>query len=263
MESDRNISKMIEKFDLFDSNCMVGRTSISAPRFVHTANEFLGVMDEFGIKESLVYHSFGKEYEPAYCNKVLAEEIADIDRLHPVWVVEPSWTGEIEDEKQLVKNMLSSGVKAARIFPAPDFRNFSLKKWCSGRLLGALEEKLIPLFIDIEQIETDTVFELCTDYPKLPIVLAGVGYRYNRMLYPLWEKFENLYTELSVYYVHRGIEELVKRFGPHRLLFGTNLPWYTPWVAVAMLSYARISDSDKKLIAGDNLRNLLNKVGDL
>lgn len=262
MESDSKIAKTIEQFNLFDSSCMVGRTCVSEPGFVHTAGELLSVMDEVGIKEALVYHSFGKEYEPAYGNKALAEEIADTSRLHPVWVVEPSWTGEFEDEDQLVKNMLSSGVKAARIFPAADFRNFSLKKWCSGRLLGALEDKSIPLFIDVGQIEMDTVFELCTDYPKLPIVLASVGYRHNRMLYSLWEKFENLYTELSVYYVHRGIEELVKRFGPQRLLFATSLPYYTPAAAIGMLSYARISDCDKKLIAGDNLRALLEKVGD-
>ncbi len=81
MEGGCNISKMIEQFDLFDSSCMVGRTCVSQPGFVHTAGELLGVMDEFGIKEALVYHSFGKEYEPAYGNKVLDEEIAGISRL--------------------------------------------------------------------------------------------------------------------------------------------------------------------------------------
>jgi predicted TIM-barrel fold metal-dependent hydrolase len=57
-----------------------------------------------------------------------------------------------------------------------------------------------------------------------------------------------------------AIEDIVKHFGPESLLFGTNMPQYTGTAAVSLLTYADISREDKQAIAGDNLRNLLNKV---
>ncbi len=52
------------------------------------------------------------------------------------------------------------------------------------------------------------------------------------------------------------------RFGAERLLFGTRLPYFTPGSAIGMLSYAGISEAERTRIAGDNLRNLLARVGD-
>jgi predicted TIM-barrel fold metal-dependent hydrolase len=173
----------------------------------------------------------------------------------------PSDTRELPDEEQLVDEMLSQGVKAARVFPHPDQHNFPMKPWVSEKLLRALEDKRIPLFVDQEQIDWETMHELCQRHTRLPLVLTGVGYRVNRILYPLWQKLDNLYVDLSNYCGHGAIEDVTERFGAQRLLFGTRLPYFTPGAAVAMLSYANVPESDKRLIAGDNLRNLLSRAG--
>jgi hypothetical protein len=255
------MTSTIKKLDLFDANCMLGPLVAPKEGFPQTTAELLEVMDSFGIAEVLVYASESKEYHPAYGNSALLEAIAHVDRIHAMWVMMPSHTTEFPDEQQLVEEMLSRGVKAARIFPGPDRHNISLKEWCSGNLLRSLERKAIPLFIDLDQLDWDAVHELCNTYSKLPLVLTNVGYRSDRFLYPLWEKFNNLHIELSHYFGHRAIETLTDRFGAQRLLFGTGLPYYTPASAIGMLSYAKISESDKRQIAGDNLRHLLGRTG--
>jgi hypothetical protein len=253
---------MIEDLRLFDANCMLGRIIAPKEGFPLSVEELLSVMDDFQIAEALVYHAMSKEYHPRDGNRVLLDEIAGTGRLHPTWVVMPSHTGEFPPEDRLVQEMLAAGVRAARVFPHADSHNFSLSPWVCEKLLGSLERSRIPLFVDQEQIDWDTVHELCQRYAGLPLVLTNVGYRVNRFLYPLWQEFRNLHVELSSYCGHRGIEEVVERFGAERLLFGTRLPYFTPGSAIGMLSYAAISDADRKRIAGGNLRNLLQQVTD-
>jgi hypothetical protein len=251
----------IQKLSLFDANCMLGRIVAPKAGFPLSVGELLDVMEDFEIAEALVYHATSKEYHPAQGNRILLDEIAGTARLHPMWVVMPSQTGEFPPEETLLEEMLSRGVKAARVFPHPDHHNFPLTDWASQKLLRSLESRRVPLFVDQELIDWGTVHDLSAEYPRLPLVLTNVGYRVNRFLFPLCERFGNLHIELSMYCGHRGIEDLAGRFGAERLLFGTRLPYFTPGSAIGMLSYARISEQDKRRIAGDNLRGLLAKVG--
>jgi len=255
------MSSPIPQLRLFDANCMLGRVISPAEGFPETVEELLEVMDRFEIAEALVYASHSKEYHPAYGNQLLLEELAGVDRLHAMWVLMPSHTGEFPDEEQLVQQMLSRGVKAARVFPGAEHHNFSMRRWCSGKLLGALASKRIPLFVDLEQIDSDALYELCEAYPAMPLVVTNVGYRSDRLLYPLCAKFDNLYIELSFYFGHRAVETVAQRFGAERLLFGTGLPYRTPPSAIGMLSYAKIAEADRRRVAGDNLRRLLEGVG--
>jgi hypothetical protein len=256
------MSDRIQHLDLFDANCILGRIIAPQPGFPLSVEDLLAVMDDFQIAEALVYHALSKEHHPAVGNRILMDQIASCDRLHAVWVVMPSHTGEFPPEEQLVDQMLARGVRAARVFPHPDRHNFPLARWAAGRLLEALQRKRLPLFVDQEEIGWDSVYELCREYPELPLVLSNVGYRCDRFLYPLWEQFPNLYVELSNYCGHGGIEALTERFGSERFLFGTRLPYFTPGSAIGMLSYADIGPADRRLIAGGNLRNLLKRVGD-
>jgi len=253
---------MIDDLALFDANCMLGRIIAPKPGFPLSVGELLAVMDDFGIAEALVYHSLSKEYHPAEGNEVLLKEIGGVGRLHPMWVVMPSHTGEFPDERELADQMFARGVRAARVFPHVDSQNFSLRPWVAERLLRALEDVRVPLFVDQEQLDWDTVHEVCRRHPKLPLVLTNVGYRLNRFLYPLLDQHANFHVELSNYCGHRAIEELVRRFGAGRLLFGTRLPYFTPGSAIGVLSYAAIAEPERRQIAGDNLRDLLARVGD-
>ena len=76
-------------------------------------------------------------------------------------------------------------------------------------------------------------------------------------MYPLFEKYKGLRIEAATYQVNFGIEEICRRFGAHRLLFGTGLPFTEAGPSIAQITYADVSDDDKRRIAGDNLRELL------
>jgi hypothetical protein len=250
----------VKKIKFYDCNCILGRVSVSKPGFIYRSDQLLDVMDYFGIDDALVYHAWSKESHPAEGNKSLLDQVRGSKRLHPQWVLLPSHTGEFPSENEVVKKMVSLGVSAARIFPHTERGNFSISEWCSGSLLAALSQKRVPLFIDLDEVNWETVHNICERYPNLPLVLTNVGYRIDRYLYPLFEQFRNLYVEISGYCSAGGIEEMARHFGAKRLIFGTRLPFFTPAAAISMVLYSGISDSEKQLIAGENLRRLLEEV---
>ncbi|GAG70498.1 unnamed protein product [marine sediment metagenome] len=214
-------------------------------------------MDTAGIEEALVYHIVARDADPALGNRLLHEEIAGNDRLHPVWVVIPHHTGEMPKPKKLLKKMDARGVKAVRMYPTKDQQSFSLEEWNSGELLGALEEARVPLILEIEIVWWEAVARILKNHPKLPVIIADANYRHNRFTYPLFKKYKNLCVETTRHFGAGVYEDIVGKFGSHPILFGTNMPRYTGTAAVSMLTYADIPLKDKKAIAGGNLRKLL------
>ena len=248
------------KLTFFDCNCSVGRVPYPLLMDISDANGLRREMDTAGIEEALVFHTMARDVSPPLGNKLLHEEIDHIHGLYPVWVVLPHHTGEMAQPAMLIKDMEERGVKAVRMYPTKDYHSFSLSEWNSGELLSALEEARIPLMLDIEIVWWDTIHTILEKHPGLPVIASNVSYRHNRFAYPLFEKYENFYIETSRYFGAGSFEDVVKRFGPRPLLFGTNMPRYTGTAAVSMLTYADISSEAKRAIAGTNLHTLLEDV---
>ena len=66
--------------------------------------------------------------------------------------------------------------------------------------------------------------------------------------------------DTATFLTHGGYEEVVKRFGSERLLFGSHMPFTEPGSSAAAILYADIDDKDKKNIAYKNFNRLF-KVG--
>ncbi len=238
----------------FDCNCHIGRYSIKHPEAFTTTNELVKEMEYSGIAEALVFHTMAKEYAPSVGNEMLLQEIQGRP-LHPCWIVMPHHTGEMPPPDELLAQMRANGIRALRAFP--NAHSFTLGDWCAGDLLSMVEANGIPFFVDMDQTNWGQVSEILSSHPKLNLILLKTSYRSDRLMYPLMEKYEGLRIETVTYQVTMGIEEVCKRFGAHRLLFGTGLPITEAGPSIAQITYAEIPDEDKQLIAGDNLRRLL------
>jgi predicted TIM-barrel fold metal-dependent hydrolase len=91
-------------------------------------------------------------------------------------------------------------------------------------------------------------------------VLVDVQGRNNRNLYPLLAKLPNLYIETAGLNVHHGIEDVCRRFGAERLLFGSGYPIRSMGGALLQTRSADIDESEREMIASGNLRRLLGAV---
>jgi predicted TIM-barrel fold metal-dependent hydrolase len=254
----------------FDCDAQVGRSygsknlgghNISIPQLIQS-------MDAVGVNKAVVYHTLAREYHPNYGNRQLLVEMKGYEeRLMGCWVLLPHHTGEMDHPKLLVRQMLRENIRMARIFPSfnANSHRFELADWCIGELLAELEVARIPLLIDFALFRRDQppfrdIYEICKNYPKLPIILIGIQARNNRNLYPLVERFENLHIQTAGYYVHRGIEHFVETFGSGRLIFGSGFPVFGMGAAAFHINRALISEEDRENIAGGNLQRLVDSV---
>ena len=57
-----------------------------------------------------------------------------------------------------------------------------------------------------------------------------------------------------------GIEQIIERVGPTRLLFGTGFPSAEQTAAVTYLTYANISEEKKTLIGSANMDRLIGAI---
>ncbi|MCE5251558.1 amidohydrolase [bacterium] len=250
----------MSKLKFFDCNCSVGRVAYPYILDIHDAAGLKREMETAGIEEALVFHTVARDADPPLGNRLLHEAIEGTEGLHPCWIILPHHTGEMSPPPQLLKEMEEKGVRAVRMYPTNNFHSFSMADWTVGDLLNALEEARVPLMLDIEIVWWETIQSILEKHPRLPVIATNVSYRHNRFSYPLFERYKNLHVETSRYMGAGTIRDVVERFGPRPILFGSNMPQYTGTAVVPMITYADISREDKEAIAGGTLRTLLQEA---
>jgi len=234
------------EWNLFDVNARVGPSGIYGGLSLD-ADGLLAEMDRFWIRDAVVSHWTGEEYDATEGNVALERDLRP--RLTAAWAAlqEPGFLDGLAARRPL----------AVRLTPGANQHNFSLAGWCAGPLYEYLEEHSVITLIGRVDIDWDRLVALMENFPRLVVVLLDCGYRADRFLFPLLDRFPHLYLDGATYLAHRQLEAFVDQRGPERILFGTRLPLYTPAAALGVLASARISDGARRAIAGGNLRRLL------
>lgn len=241
----------------FDCNARIGRCSTPRPEQFTDVAGLLDEMDRAGIESALVCHAWSVEWDPPKGNEALLADIAGQERLRPCFVALPPGTAEVAPPPDFARRVKDVG-GAVRLFPKE--HQYLLNDVTVGYMLDVFSAQRVPVLIDIGQTGWGELAGLLQRHPALSVLLLGLYYRVDRYLYPLLERFGNLHVESGTYGVHRGIEAVCERFGAERLVFGTDLPVHEAGGPIAMVTYAQISDDEKRLIAGGNLRRLLGEV---
>jgi predicted TIM-barrel fold metal-dependent hydrolase len=250
----------MDSLSYFDCNCSVGMRGVVNPGSFYRTEDLDRKMKSCGIARALVYHFLAKEYDPLAGNNMLMEEIKNYPSMYPVWAVMHHHTEEFPEPVRLIELMKQNGVKAVRMFPAQYEHNYSMADWNCKELFDVLEAHEVPLLLGLDSIGWDGLFRLCTDHPALKVIITEADYRIDRNLYSMLKRFKNLYLEIMGYKVHDGIEEICSRFGAERLVFGSGMPIYSGASVICMLTYARIGDNEKCMIASGNLDRLMGGV---
>ncbi|MGD0092480.1 MAG: amidohydrolase family protein [Planctomycetota bacterium] len=261
----------MKKWNVFDAHVVVGRHLLLKAGGPHTTADLLDELDHCGIAEALVLDSLARENHPDEGNRRVLRVARASPRLHPAWALLPPGA---EDEQPAPRDLLGAmrARKVGAVWLLPAQYRYNLSAWCLDELLGPLAEARVPVFVCYDEIarhaprqdQTDwpAVVELCRRFPDLPLIASEWRIRRSqRLIYRALDACPNLRLELSGYFLHRGIEYVTRRWSASRLLFGSNWPVFGHGQTLAPLLRAEISDADKRLIAGDNLRCLLRWCG--
>ena len=241
-----------------DANCMIGTPMMPIENVPETKEQLIEVMDRCGIEKAMVYHAVSKECDALGGNELLKKEIDGSDRFISQWAFIPKSFEEGYTPDELLQKMQDNNVKSVRLFPQA--KGYSLLPYSIGEFMKVFGECNIPVFIDRAQIGFDDLYNFCTTYPNVKIVLCLPGYDGGRRYYALLKACPNLYLDTSNYCAHNAIEDVCKHFGAQRLIFGSGLPTGAPTAGVSLIRYANISDSEKKAIASENIISILDSV---
>jgi predicted TIM-barrel fold metal-dependent hydrolase len=251
----------------FDCNATVGRPATPTFGSWLSSRSLLAEMDQFGIGDALVAHAYAQQLDSTEGNQRTIQAAATSPRLHAVATIFPRFgPGADANLAAELDALTRAGCVAARLHPNPTHeimdadiyaRQYALTPAIAGPTLAALEERGLPVLLELAQTDWGELEWVCTAHPGLAVVVTNVSYTHKRSLYGLLDACPNLYCDTSCFHAYRGLEEVCELFGAGRLLFGTRLPYYNALAAKALVLFADLDDQARSAIAGGNLRGLI------
>lgn len=257
-------------YNFLDANTYIGRSGKREAMAFESKAALLADMDYYGLNEAIVTHFSAKEYYASHGNALLMGELAGETRLTPCWVMPPYDRPDEPPVEQLVEEMLTAGVRIARLYP-PIRTPEIITPWHGYEAFRALEAHRVPLLLTEADMgswpdkshaafRAAKIYELCKAFPNLPIIIARFNYQLIQVAFSIMKECSNFLIEISNFTTHRGVEAVAEAFGAERMIFGSGMPLQNPGSALAILRFAAISEDEKRSIAGDNLRRLMSEV---
>jgi hypothetical protein len=256
----------------FDANVRIGNEMVNHEIVNHEnfiilepvdlaqdAAELIGYMDEIGIEKALVHHSTMIEFDPFEGNKKVILAIKGYEeRLIPSWVLLPEISDAEFSTNVFFDKMKAAGVKILRAYP--EINRYFLDSTTMKEQLDYICELRIPLYLE-SRYGFEYIYNVLKEFPKLTVVIANIGcWPSARFVYPLLNRYERVYFETGDFTMLRGYEDVCRKFGSERMLFGTNFPSNNMGCAVSALMGSCITDREKEAVAYGNLERLIGEV---
>ncbi|MBN2551241.1 MAG: amidohydrolase family protein [Spirochaetales bacterium] len=237
--------------------------------------DLLNDMDYFGVDYALVSHYRCLHGSPRSGNELLlrelaqrgasgAEDTASRSRLFPCWVLLPGSTGEVPSGKELAEDLRKAGVRAVRIdfgafnLPAVDRVMedlFTVLEDCAVLAILASPSLGVPV-PEREEPFLQMLDRVLDGHRGLNVVTGGR----LRSIFPLMERYGNLYLSMEWDSHPDFVEEICRRFSAGRLLFATPYSENArenSGMPMLMITHADVPEADMRRIAGANLAALL------
>ena len=122
----------------------------------------------------------------------------------------------------------------------------------------------LPIIYDVMG-EVTVVALLAEEYGDVPFIVPHLGsfaddWRPQQALIDHIARRPNIYADTSGVRRFDLLEEAVKRAGAHKILFGSDGPWLHPEIELHKIRLLRLSETEERLIVGENLLRLLAHV---
>lgn len=198
-------------------------------------------------------------YEPLYGNPIMVKMLeAHPDRFRGYWCYNPNYPEAIEEAKARVLDI--PGVIGFKFHPSTHNYPLSgdnyqpLLQWANTHRLIVLSHTWKhPGICDAAQCRW-----VAERYPELVFVLGHSCWDEFEQAFALAREFPNVYLELTACERVTGfVDRAVHTVGAHKLLFGTDLPWFDPNFSLGCVLFADITDADRHAILHGNAERLL------
>ncbi len=238
----------------FDAACRFGLAPNGTGA---TLQLLLEEMDRLGVAKALVRDFALGAQNAALSNLRLAEKLKEYPRLTGVWCLLPEQCNELPEPVKFFDEMKANRIGALTLQPY-DHRWLPNRTTIGGYMEEAKARK-VPVLLDAFFRQFRDLDAFLKEFPDNYFIFTGNTGKWgiDRIFRPMMDCCKNLYFSIDGYWVPRGIEELVKRYGEHRILFGSGFPQYHAGSAMLQLKHAELKEETICRIASGNLEALL------
>jgi hypothetical protein len=214
-------------------------------------NTLLHLLDEHQVSRACTLSAEGVFYDFVQGNRETLDAAQAHPQLIPVGTVNPCrWLGCLDEARWL----LDQGIRLFRFFP-------QYQEWHIGQapFRKLLREVLAPagvaLMIPAEMGFT-AIGNMAADIPN-PVIVESFRYASLAEALVVMQEVPNVFVETHMINSPNWVELLKAEVGVERIIYGSNAPLSYMAAATAQIEYAQVSETDKALIFGGNLRRLL------
>jgi len=248
----------MKKLEFFDCEVIFGNPGFKREGSPITKEEILARFERYGIDRAMMRYEYSATGIPRVGNMELLDKIREDKNLLPVWYALPHYTGDFPAPDELIRQMKEHNVRMLALVGG----NWTVGEWTCGELFSAMEAHKIPLFLPLNRLANGFagLYDILCNHPKLRVIVTAVRYTCLRDLYPLLALFPELRVCTSTLRTQMGIEEVAEKFGADRLIFGSGMPGISGASSVALITYCKLDEARKQMIAAGNLDKLLKEV---
>lgn len=196
--------------------------------------------------------------DPYYGNPLMVKMLqAHPERFRGYWCYNPQYPESLEEAKARVLD--TPGVIGFKLHP--DFHRYPLSgehyqpllQWANAHRLIVLSHTWESPFCDAAACRW-----VAERYPEMIFLMGHSCFPEFDKAFALARDFPNCYLDLTACeHMPAFVERAVREVGAHKLLFGTDLPWFNPQYSLGCVLFADIDDDDRRAILYRNAERLL------
>jgi len=235
--------------DCFDVNTLFG---VWPKRQADIALQtLLRLMREHHLTRACTLSAAGIFYDFIEGNAETLAAAAAHSELVPVGTVNPCrWLGCLDEARRLI----DQGVRLFRFFP--QFQEWHIGQAPFRKLLRDVLAPADVVLILPAEMGFTTIGDMAGGITN-PIIVESFRYASLAEAIVVMQERPNVFVETHLINSPNWVELLKAEVGIERLIFGSNAPLAYVSAATAQIEYAAVSEAEKALIFGGNLRRLL------
>lgn len=213
--------------------------------------------DEMGVDEYAVAPWLGIWTDCEAGNRIAVDMAKRDSRVYPYTLINPTYGTDVEKEAYHYHVELKT--PAMKMFysrTAVRYNDPVFDPWYKianeNKLFALMDSGGYPMYLS-------DMAEVAEKYPDITFFLdhAGRNFAIAQSYAALAKKYDNVYLQLTYTSVPQGLIEYLCAEGlAHKTLYGTDAPMRDPRPQLGWVAFANISEEDKKLILGGNMRRI-------
>jgi predicted TIM-barrel fold metal-dependent hydrolase len=216
------------------------------------AADLVAYMNRYGIGTACIFAFAGVTSDFVHGNDLVVAAVRDFPaRFIGYTTLNANYPHELTPELERCDRLGLRGIKLITAYQGHSEeteRFFPVYEWANSR------RKII---LSHQWGSADFLGRMAAQHPQICFVIGHLNLAYAGVV----RKYDNVFTTTTFVPWPGAIAGAVKAFGAAKILFGSDFPDLDTSLNIGPLLTAQISDEDKRMILGRNMRGILDRYG--